>query len=358
MNLTENQIKNYLKDIFKGKISNISITELGSGVMGKGYLLEFKEGKNSKRLVLKSIFANNLNLDHHSDRAQNFFLAHEAYNTMESHVKSKDVISVDKNGKLKSIGDSKEFFILMEEAKGQDFFKDLEKVGEQGFVEDKVKEKVLILSNFLYKLHSKKIDSLSMYRRKVRDTLGGAGSVAMVLDSWPDKEYNQYKREWNEILKHCVNVWDISRNLTNRNCEIHGDFHPGNLWFQEDLTLTILDRSRGISGEPADDISAFVLNPIFYSVKKYGKLQGEYKEIFDLFWNNYFSKTLDKEMRKVLGLYFAFRVSVVCNPVFYPDSFFGGKENAEKARKKMINFSLNVLKDKEFIPEKINTYLC
>jgi len=357
MNLKSNQIKEYLKKNFKGKIGNLSIKELGSGVMGTGYLLDFTINLVTKRLVLKSIFANNLNLDHYSDRAQNFFLAHDSYNSMKNHIKSKDVISVNSQGELKSVGDSKEFFILMEEAKGQDFFKDLEKIGEQGFVDEITKKKILILSDFLVKLHSKKVGSISMYRRKTRETLAGGGSVAMILDSWPEEVYSVFKSEWKEIIKRCVDVWDSSRNLTNRNCEIHGDFHPGNLWFNEDLNLTVLDRARGISGEPADDISAFVLNPIFYSVKKYGKFEGEYKEVFDLFWNNYFSKTLDKEMRKVLGLYFAFRTSVVCHPVFYSDDFFGGKEKAEITRSKMIHFSLNVLRDKEFSPSKINEYI-
>ena len=35
---------------------------------------------------------------------------------------------------------------------------------------------------------------------------------------------------------------------------MHGDFHPWNLLFREGVEFSVLDRSRGEWGEPADDV--------------------------------------------------------------------------------------------------------
>lgn len=356
MNLSERQIKKYLKEKFKGIVRNLKITEIGSGVVGTGYLLEFNCNKKNHRLILKSIFAKNLNLDYPADRAQSFLLAHDAYNSMSNHIKSKDVISLTNKNHLKSIGDSKEFYILMEEAKGKDFSKDFEEIKIKGILTKEHKKKILILSDFLVELHKQKSNLFSCYRRKIRDTFAGDGSIMQILDAWPKNDFELFKEDWEEIIKNSLKIWMISRSMSHRNVEIHGDFHPGNLWF-DNFNLTILDRARGKYGEAADDISSFLINPIFYSVSKSKRFKGAFKEMFDLFWNNYFSKTGDKEMRKIMGLFIAFRVAVVCNPIFYSDDFFGGPQNAHNTRKKMINLCKNILKDSEFNPAKINFYL-
>jgi aminoglycoside phosphotransferase family enzyme len=159
-----------------------------------------------------------------------------------------------------------------------------------------------------------------------------------------------------QIVKLSINFWRKSRNLHNRLCEIHADFHPGNLWF-DNQKLTILDRSRGRFGEPADDITAFIINPIMYSLMTNQEFEGPFKEMFDIFWNTYFKETKDKKMRKIMAPYIAFRVSVVTNPLFYNDEMLGGKEKAKFIRSRMINLALNILKDNEFDPRKINFYL-
>jgi len=178
-----------------------------------------------------------------------------------------------------------------------------------------------------------------------------------MVDSYPADLNWTSGNEIGEIVKRCIDYWIKTRNMSHRLCEIHGDFHPGNLWFKEDGDFTVLDRARGTYGEAADDLTAFLINPIFYSLAKKGNFEGTYKEMFDLFWNTYFGKTKDKEMRKVMAPYFAFRVAVVCNPHFYKDDFFGGIEKARRVRRKLFNFALNVLKDDDFKPEKINEYL-
>lgn len=356
MNLENKTIEKYLKEKYKGKISNIEIKKLGSGVLGTGYSLKFKLNGKNKTLVLKSLFTENLGMDHYSDRAASLLDAHDNYNKMKDHVKSEDVLAHNENNSLTSIGKAKEFYILMEEAKGEDLFKDFEKIKETKQLTEETKEKIKKISDFLVELHKNKHESIPLYRRKIRDTLGSGGSLIGLLDMHPDPAFKQFEEKWIQIVKLSINFWKRSRNMHNRLCEIHADYHPGNLWF-ENQKLTILDRSRGRFGEPADDITAFAINPIMYSLMTNGNFEGPFKEMFDIFWNNYFKQTNDKEMRKIMAPYIAFRVSVVTNPIFYNDEALGGKEKATFIRSRMINLALNILKDNEFNPEKINFYL-
>ena len=354
--IKEDKIKEYLSKKFNGKVTDVKIEKLGSGVVGTGYAVNFKLNDKQEKKILKTLFTENLNLDHSSDRAKSLLLAHDNYNSMENHVKSVDVVGIKEDGSLISVGESKEFFILMDEAKGQDFFKDLESLNTKDSLDEKTRNKVINLTNFLIKLHKKKHNSESLYKRKIRDTIGSECLMG-VLDIYPKETNWTTDKEISEMVKLCVDFWTKTKHMNHRLCEIHGDFHPGNIWFREDNSFTILDRARGTYGDAADDISAFLINPIFYSLAKRGNFSGAYKELFDLFWNGYFKETKDREMRKVIAPYFAFRVAVVCTPMFYNDEFFGSKEKAKFTRRILYNFALNILKESEFNPEKIKEYL-
>lgn len=354
--ISKDELTSHLSHRLGGKVTGLKITELGKGLIGTGYLLQFWLDDNPRRLVLKTISTQELGFDHLSDKARNFLLAHDSYNSMKNHVKSVDVLSVKKSGKLSSVSDSQDFFILMEEATGEDMFADFEQIRRTGKMTAEQEKKVLAVSDFLAELHSRKQESRTRYLRKIRDTISGSnGSILEVLDTYPTEYLEKTRREWNRILQLSLRQWELARQLTHRTAEIHGDFHPGNILFDGDR-MTLLDRSRGMMGEPADDLTAFLVNPILYSVADTGKLSQEFKRMFKLFWDNYITKTGDTEVTKIMGVFFAFRVAVVCNPVFYPDSFFGSAQRADAARKSMMNFARNVLTDSEFRLDKLNDY--
>ncbi|MGK0209561.1 MAG: hypothetical protein ACI83O_000840 [Patescibacteria group bacterium] len=354
MELTKEQIKAYLKENTKSKIKNIQITELGSGIVGTGYRITYNDNNKIKTLIIKSIFKENLGMDNPGDRAASLLQAHTNYNTMRNHIKSKDVI-VLKNKKAESIGNAEEFYIAMEEASGKDMFTDLDNIDNDKSYQLFL-EKTKKIAQDLVELHKNKVNNPILYKRKIRDTIGSGGSLMGVLDMHTIEDYSKYKTHWETIIKECIPYWSKSKHLTHRCCEIHGDFHPGNIWFKE-KKVTYLDRAGGRFGEPADDLTAFFINPIFYSIIKHGNFQGKYKEIFDMFWNTYFKQTKDKEMRTIMAPYIAFRASVITNPMFYNDEKLGGKENAQQIRIKILSLTINILQDKEFKPEKINQYL-
>lgn len=130
---------------------------------------------------------------------------------------------------------------------------------------------------------------------------------------------------------------------------MHGDFHPGNIWFS-DSDFVLLDRSRGEFGEPGDDVSCLTTNYIFYALQHKGNFSGPFKELFELFWERYLEKTEDHEILEVLGPFYAFRVVVVSNPLFYPDV-------SDEVRRGMFNFANSVLEEEQFDISKVNRYV-
>ena len=58
--------------------------------------------------------------------------------------------------------------------------------------------------------------------------------------------------------------------MSGRLSQVHGDFHPYNIVFQENDQFWVLERSRGEWGEPADDVSCLSINYIFFSLRGSG----------------------------------------------------------------------------------------
>ncbi|MDO9289700.1 MAG: hypothetical protein Q7T83_13035, partial [Thermodesulfovibrionales bacterium] len=116
--------------------------------------------------------------------------------------------------------------------------------------------------------------------------------------------------------------------------------------FKNNNDFTLLDRSRGPWGEPADDVTALTINYIFFSIKNHGKVTGAYLEAVKLFFDEYVRLSGDREIYETLAPFFAFRGAVVANPVFYP-------EVTMEQRRLIFRFVNNVLDSERFAPEKI-----
>jgi len=346
--MTKEKIHGYLTDKFKSA-DVLEIKELGSGVHGTGYLIKFIADENGrkveKRIVMKGLEGLNFGHDYPSDRAQVLLLANSTYNKLQNHVKATDVVGESKDG-LISIGNAYEFYLLMEEAKGESYFDDLNKIFEKG-IDDKDKEKAKFLAKFLASIHKKpnlKEDvAKSLYKRKIRDTIGHGECLTGIIDIY-DKEIFlgiNLTDMASEAVKRGGKIKDKFKRLA----VIHGDFHPGNIWFDGD-NLTVLDRSRGEYGEPADDISCFIMNYIHYSIRKYGKLDNEFMELTKIFMDEYLKLTNDYEIFEVMSVFFAFRSVVVANPLFYKDN--------DEVKIKLLKFGRNVLNYNKFEIEKVN----
>ena len=346
--LKKENVEKYLKHLLGNDISLKDFSPLGAGVHGTGFsvIVQTKEGE--KRLVLKDLAGHGLGHDFPSDRAAVFLWAKDNYGTLPKHIKAVDVAMLTVDGSVQSIGTGKEYYLLMQEAKGVNYFHDLDMMAKKTSLDETDKKKISMMTEYLAEIHKVKEDSKTLYWRKLRDTIGHGECLMGVFDTYPDGNISY--GEMADIEKKCMDWIARLKPKFKRLCQIHGDFHPGNIWFKDSKDFILLDRSRGPWGDAADDTTALTINYIFFSINHYGKLEGPYLEAIKLFYDEYIKKTGDSELYEVSALFYAFRGAVVANPIFYPDV---STEN----RRKIFNFMHGVLDDKSFSIERVNEYI-
>lgn len=359
--LKADRLKEYLSSIYKTEAEILFIGELskrkerpkeklkGFGY-GIPYIIEFVVKGETKSVVLGTLRPGGFGHDHFSDRAQILIWQHSAFNKLPKHVRSVDVGAFTINGSLKSMGDCTEFFIITETAEGQPYHRDLDRIKEEKRLTQLDEDRCQALSNYIAKVHAIKKDTPELYVRRIRDLVGHGEGIMGMCDSYPYGLNYTDDKDLCRIEKRCVEWrWRIRRK-THRCSQVHGDFYPWNVLFRKGTDFTVLDRSRGEWGEPADDASAMSINYIFYSLQTYGNLAGPFETLFNLFWNTYLDKTGDEEILEVIQPFYAWRGLVIASPVWYPDLGLD-------VRMKIFNFVKNVLKTEKLDPKGVNSYI-
>jgi len=345
--INEDAIRAYLFQQFKD-ILHVEIRRLGSGVQGSGFLIEMKTSGGEKSYVVKTLISEGFGHDYPSDRAAVFLLDLDEYRSLPQHVEAVDVLAEMEDGTVKSIGGGIEYYLLMEKVEGTDYFNDLDSFAHKERLENQDIEKISSMARYLAEIHAVKKDSKTLYWRKLRDTVGHGECLMGVFDIYPDGAV-PYEVMTNIIKKSVDWIYRLKPRYK-RLSQIHGDFHPGNIWFKNGDDFILLDRSRGPWGEPADDVTALTINYIFFSLKNHGDVRGAYLEGLRLFFEEYIKATGDEEITGVVAPFYAFRAAVVANPIFYP-------ELSAEARQKIFRFADNVLSQAAFSVERVNEYL-
>lgn len=348
--INEAALKTYLLKKFHDVIQ-IDISRLGSGVQGSGFLIEMKTSAAVRSFVVKTLTPEGLGHDYPSDRAAVFLLDLDEYNNLLGHVKAIDVLSEMRDGSVKAIGGGKEYYLLMERAEGDNYFEDLSELSKKDRLEEMDTKKIEAMVTYLARIHSVKKDSKTLYWRKLRDTVGHGECLMGVFDTYPDGILSY--EEMGNIIKKSIDWIMKLKPKYKRLCQIHGDFHPGNIWFPplgKAGDFILLDRSRGPWGEPADDVTALTINYIFFSIRHHGTVTGPYIEGLTLFFDEYVKASGDAEIPEVVAPFFAFRGAVIANPIFYPGLTL-------EQRRLIFRFVHNVLDDERFRIERVNDYL-
>jgi len=368
--INEKAIKAYVLKEFKD-IINVEIRKLGSGVQGSGFLVQLQTKEGFRSYVVKSLLSEGFGHDYPSDRAAVFLQDLDEYAKLPNHVKAVDVLAEMEDGTVKSIGGGKEYYLMMEKVEGRDYFNDLADFAGRERLEGFDIAKIRAMASYLAGIHAMKKGSKTLYWRKLRDTVGHGECLMGVFDIYPDGTLPY--EEMADIVKRSVDWTYKLKPRHKRLSQIHGDFHPGNIWFKEAESrelrvesemkqgtsnrepeiapdFVLLDRSRGPWGEPADDLTAMTINYIFFSIRNHGDVRGAYLEGLKLFFSEYIRCSGDQEIVEVTAPFFAFRCAVVANPVFYPDL-------SSEARTKIFNFARAVLSAERFEAEKVNEYL-
>jgi hypothetical protein len=360
--ITSRKLQEYLSELYDAKVKIGCVCELGKKTdeaagkelkgfgYGKPYLIEFAVDGKKKSVVLETLrVVGGFGHDHFSDRAQVLIWQHSAFNRLPCHVRSVDVGAFTEGGGLKSVGDCTEFFIVTELVEGRLYHLDLDRMKEQKRLSRLDLDRCKALSDYLVRIHKVKQDCPELYVRRVRDLVGHGECVFGLTDSYPDGLSYIGEGDFVDIEKRCVEWrWKL-KHKTHRLSQVHGDFHPWNILFREGSDFTVLDRSRGEWGEPADDVSALTINYLFYSLQTYGELAGPFERLFDLFWTNYLDKTGDGEILSVVQPFYAWRGLVVASPVWYPNLSL-------EVRRKLFNFIRGILGTEKLELGKINSY--
>jgi len=359
----EEEIRSYLTNKFDSPVIIRTLKELGQTSeqdkelkefgYGKPYLVAFETSKgDQKEVVISSMRGVGFGHDYPADRAQILIWQYHAFNTLPKHVKSLDVGYFTKDGRMKSVSDAEEYFIVCDKVEGEEYVNDLNRLKEGGTLRAEDDERVSALASYLADIHARKNDDAELYVRRIRELVGHSECIFGLTDSYHAQNEFITGEELKEIEKKCIDWRWRLKERTKRLCMVHGDFHPWNVMFRKGTDFTALDRSRGEWGEAADDVTAMTINYLFFGLLKTDgtAIDNDFKRLYERFFEVYLENTGDYELLKVIQPFYAFRGLVVASPVWYPHI-------TVVTRTKLFNFINNVLDAEEFDYKDVSKYL-
>ncbi|HUA86369.1 MAG TPA: phosphotransferase [Bryobacteraceae bacterium] len=331
------------------EVRRMSVLGADEDVKSYGYgvpvKLDYTAGREARSAVLHTIHPGSFGHEHMADRARDLLWEHAAFNRLPRHVRSYDVCGFESGGGLVSLGSIAEFGLLTEYVEGRRYADDLERLREGGEVSELDLARADALCDYLVEIHQVRGKAAGAYTRRIRELVGGGECIMGIVDSYGDFERSRLQR-----IEHLAVDWRWRlRNFSHRLRQVHGDFHPWNILFREGVDFSLLDRSRGEYGDPADDVTSITLNYVFYSLQRSGRLERGFEKMFLRFWDRYLEKTGDDEILRVAAPFLAFRGLVMASPLWYPAL-------ADPVRRKLFALVTAVLESDAFDPRRVNDY--
>jgi hypothetical protein len=356
--LKKQSLERYLRGRFGPKA-----TLLTYGVIGKessqgtykqyGYgspvKLTFQVGRKIQSAVLETMKPGPFGHEHPADRAQAILWDYDSYGRLPRHVKALDVGAFTDDRQLISVAQAREFFALTQWTEGTSYHFDLERLAKGGRLRKQDRERTIALARYLAEIHARKRRDPALYRRRLRELIGHGECIMGLTDSYPDR-YEFISADLLRGIEEACNQWRWRlRGETQRLSQVHGDFHPWNVLFRKGTDFSVLDRSRGEWGEPADDVTSMTINYLFFSLCRWGSLKGPLEVMFRLFWDTYVEASHDHAVTESAAPFFAFRGLVIASPVWYP-------KLPIEVRRTIFRFIEHVLDAPRFDPSRVNEY--
>lgn len=316
---------------------------------GLPILVRYRLHGREERAVLRTMAPNPFGHERRADRAAGMLLSYDSFNDLPQHVHALDVGVLAPDGSLASIG-AGEVFLLTDYAPGSLYADDLRRIAATGIADDRDRERARAVAAYLAQIHAVRRPDPALYRRHLRDVFGSGEGIVGLIDSYPP-EYPLADAAWLEQVETRLVPWRSRlKRRTERLAQIHGDFHPFNVLFADGVNFTLLDRSRGPWGEPADDVAALTINYLFFGLQQAPyRLAAPFLDLWALFWQTYLDCSGDAAILQVVQPFFVWRALVVASPVWY--------QVADAVRRQFFRFIEQILDTAVFEPAAVERYL-
>ncbi len=329
----------------------------GGGDTGKGAgygapirLRVVDPGGVEHALVFRTMRPNDFGHDRRADRAAGLLLAFDTFGVVPDHVRALDVGAIAADGRLLSLRDGGEFYLVTSWARGRLYAEDLRRVARDGACTPEDEERAARLAAWLVDLHARKgaalgdaaCRSAAVYTRAIRDLLGHGEGIFGVVDAYGPTVPGAPPDRLRAIERRCLEWRFRLRGRADRLARIHGDFHPFNVVVDGDA-FTLLDASRGCAGEPADDVTAMAVNFPFFALSRAGSWARGLGPLWRRFFATYLDGSGDGGLYDVLAPFLAWRCLVVACPAFYPSL-------REEARDRLLALAERALDAPRFDP--------
>jgi aminoglycoside phosphotransferase (APT) family kinase protein len=276
------------------------------------------EGTGGTRvLVFRTATANVFGHDRRSDRAQQLLLSFDTFGRIPDHVRALDVGAMLPGGRLVSLRESGELYLLTTFAEGRLYAEDLRRIAAEGTSRPEDRARCRALARWLVQLHAERLVDADGYRRAVRDLVGHGEGIFGMVDGYPGGAPGCPPERLRGIEERCLAWRWRLRGREGRLRRTHGDFHPFNVVF-EGTRFTLLDASRGCQGDPADDVTCMAVNYAFFASDRPEAWRDGLGPLWRLFWETYLAESDDGEILEVAAPWLAWRCLVLSSPRFYP----------------------------------------
>jgi hypothetical protein len=352
-------LRDYLQTRHDKTVTLRQVQKLGGEMTGAaalkafGYgdplLVEYGVDGEIVREVFHRIRRTPFGRERDDDRVAAVWFDYVSFNQLARHVPAQDMLILNRQGRLATIGNAEELVLVTGYRPGHIYANDLVALRDGATLTPKDVRRAELLAVYLAEVHQTQHEDPTLWRRRLRDLVGHGEGVMGLTDSYPS-DLAYIDTEMLRAIEAAANDWRWRlKPRSHRLAQVHGDFHPFNIIFHEQLEFYVLDRSRGMWGEPADDVSCLAVNYLFFSLQRYGRLDGPFRDLYDRFWYFYFLTRPDEELVEVIQPWFAWRILVLASPLWYPDI-------DDEVRRKLINFARNVLDCKAYDYQNPNPY--